>query len=54
MKKLFLSALFFVVSFLFVTAVAQDTNEWTKKKTKKWFKKKEWLGGLELKPHKTI
>ncbi len=26
----------------------------TKQQTKKWFKKKEWLGGLELKPHKTI
>lgn len=54
MKKLFLSALFLSVSFLFITAVAQDTDEWTKKKAKKWFKKKEWLGGLELKPHKTI
>ena len=54
MKKLFLSALFITVYFLFITAVAQDNNEWTKKKAKKWFKKKEWLGGLQLKPHKTV
>jgi YhcH/YjgK/YiaL family protein len=37
-----------------MTAVAQNTNEWTKNKSKKWFKEKEWLGGLELKPHKTV
>ena len=54
MKKLFLSALLFGGSFLFMTAVAQNTNEWTKNKSKKWFKEKEWLGGLELKPHKTV
>lgn len=54
MKKLFLSALYFGTSFLFMTAVAQNTNEWTKNKSKKWFKGKEWLGGLELKPHKTV
>ena len=40
MKKLFSSALFLGLSFLFLTAVAQGTNEWTKKKAKKWFKKK--------------
>ncbi|MGI8581604.1 MAG: YhcH/YjgK/YiaL family protein [Chitinophagaceae bacterium] len=54
MKKLFLSALFFGVSFLFMSAAAQSTEEWTQHKAKNWFKKKEWLGGLELKPHKTI
>jgi len=54
MKKLFLSALYFGTSFLFMTAVAQNTNEWTKNKSKKWFKEKEWLGRLELKPHKTV
>ncbi len=54
MKKLFLSALFFGLSFLFLTANAQDPNEWTKKKAKRWFKKMEWIGGLALKPSKTI
>jgi biofilm protein TabA len=54
MKKLFLSGLFLAVSFLFLNAFAQNTNEWTKHKAKKWFKKKEWLGGLELKPSKSV
>lgn len=53
MKKIFLSILFLAVSFLFISATAQDSNEWTKKKAKKWFKKKEWLGGLDLKAHKS-
>ena len=54
MKKIFVSALFFAVSLFLLTAVAQDTTGWTKKKAKKWFKKKEWLGGLELKPSETV
>lgn len=33
---------------------AQTTNqEWTKHNAKKWYKKQEWLGGLNLKPHKS-
>lgn len=46
--------MFFTVSFLFITVAAQENNERTKKKTKKWFNKKEWLGELQLIPHKTI
>ena len=42
MKKLFLSAVVFAFSFLFLTAVAQDTNEWTKKKQKNGLRK--WNG----------
>jgi YhcH/YjgK/YiaL family protein len=52
MKKLFLAALFFAGSVLFISIYAQ-TNEWTKSKSKKWFKKKEWLGGLQLQAHKS-
>lgn len=53
MKKFFLSILFLAVSFSWVNIYAQETGDWTKRKSKKWFKKKEWLGGLELKAHKT-
>jgi len=31
-----------------------QTGEWPKLKAKKWFSKKEWLGGLQLKPHKSV
>ncbi len=54
MKYIFLSIIFLFAASLFLNAFAQDLNEWTKHKTKKWFRKKEWLGGLELKPHKSI
>jgi len=33
------------------TATVHPAN---KKEAKKWFKKKEWLGGVQLKPHKSI
>ena|SRR5215203_1028278 len=33
------------------TATVHPAN---KKEAKKWYKKKEWLGGVQLKPHKTI
>ncbi len=54
MKKIFLSFLFLCVAALFISVGAQTSNEWTKHKAKKWFKKKEWLGGLDLIPSKTI
>jgi YhcH/YjgK/YiaL family protein len=55
MKKiLFLS----VAWFLFLSgmnATGQTAaKEWTMHNAKKWFAKKEWLGGLKLKPHKSI
>lgn len=36
------------------TAQINQPEIWSKHKTKKWFKQKEWLGGLQLNPHKTI
>src|SRR5438045_88229 len=53
MKKTFLSIIFLFAAALFINVFAQN-NEWTKHKAKKWFKKKEWLGGLQLKPSKTV
>jgi len=47
--------LLFIFSALVINATAQ-TNEaetWSKNKAKKWFKKKEWLSGLQLKAHKS-
>ncbi len=55
MKKsilFFLTLLGFSIS---LHLVAQTTSkEWTKHQIKKWFKKKEWLEGLPLQPHKSI
>jgi biofilm protein TabA len=53
MKKIFLSITFLFAAAICIHAFAQDT-QWTKHKAKKWFKKREWLGGLQLKPHKSI
>ena len=54
-KTLFFSLLVFIFSALVINVAAQ-TNQlsWSKHKTKKWYKKKEWLGGFKIKPDKTI
>jgi hypothetical protein len=37
------------------TKAQTTSNEvWTKKNAKKWFIQKEWLGGLQLEPGKTV
>ena len=53
MKRIFLTLTFLCASGIFLHVFAQDTG-WTKRTAKKWFRKKEWLGGLELKPHRSI
>jgi biofilm protein TabA len=54
MKKFFLLA----SSLLFLGALhvysQTSPNHWSEHKTKKWFKKKEWLNGLNIKPHSSI
>jgi len=36
------------------TTAQTASKGWTKHNAKKWFTKKEWLGGLQLQPNKTI
>ncbi|MEP6673624.1 MAG: YhcH/YjgK/YiaL family protein [Ferruginibacter sp.] len=52
-KKILLSFLTLIVAALLLNVSAQSTNNWSKHKAKKWMKKKEWAGGLQLNPHKT-
>ncbi len=54
MKKFFLLAslvFFFGLNHL---SAQTSTNNWSAHKTKKWFKKKEWLNGLAATPHSSI
>lgn len=54
MKKGLLSILLVAFSFVMVNAQSGADNAITKKSAEKWFKKKEWLNGAPLKPHKSI
>jgi len=55
MKKGFLlSVLLVAFSFVMVNAQSGADTTITKKSAEKWFKKKEWLNGAPLKPHKSI
>ncbi|MCU7548924.1 YhcH/YjgK/YiaL family protein [Chitinophagaceae bacterium LB-8] len=57
MKKVFiLLLLFFFASSIFVSSNAQSAPDTRKSqhKEKKWFKKKEWLGGLKIQPHSSV
>lgn len=54
MKKVFLLAsLLFAVGLCHLAAQTTG-NDWSGHKAKKWFKKKEWLNGLDIEPHKSI
>jgi YhcH/YjgK/YiaL family protein len=54
MKRFFLMAML-LLSFGLNHLSAQSTNsDWSAHKAKKWFKKKEWLNGLSIKPHSSI
>ena len=53
-KAMVLSFLLGLVSFLSVNAQSAADTTISKSKAAKWFKKKEWLNGAPLKPHKSI
>jgi biofilm protein TabA len=53
--KNFFSLTTLLLSFSLSHISAQsNSNDWSAHKTKKWFKKKEWLNGLDMKPHSSI
>jgi len=53
MKKKLLFFLFvFIFSGFYLQTKAQSTV--SKKENEKWFKKREWLGGLKLQPHSSV
>ena len=53
MKRYFLLTLLAALSFAHISAQSGN-GEWTERKAKKWFKKKEWLNGLSATPHSSI
>ncbi len=55
-KKVILSLLLATVSALVIHVNAQSKNSkaTSKKAAEKWFNTLEWLGGLQLKPHKSV
>ena len=55
MKKILaLSSFLVLISFLSVNAQSVADSTISRSKAAKWFKKKEWLNGVPLKPHKSI
>jgi YhcH/YjgK/YiaL family protein len=54
-RKRFLLTAFLCLSFGFAQLAAQTApKEWSARKAKKWFQKKEWLQQLSLQPHASI
>jgi len=53
MKRIFLIASL-LFSFSLGIFAQSGNNNWSEKKAKKWFKKKEYLGGLAATPHSSI
>ncbi|MES2775663.1 MAG: YhcH/YjgK/YiaL family protein [Bacteroidota bacterium] len=51
-ERLFAVLLLSLVTFSLAAQV--ESSEWTGRMAKKWFKKKEYLGGLAVKPHDAI
>ena len=55
-KKVILSVLLFTFSALVIHVKAQsnESKASSKKAAEKWFNTLEWLGGLQLKPHRSV
>jgi YhcH/YjgK/YiaL family protein len=53
-KALVISSLLVMLSFIHVNAQSGADTAISKSKAAKWFKKKEWLNGVALTPHKSI
>jgi biofilm protein TabA len=49
----FLTTLLLTFSLSHISAQS-NSNDWSAHKAKKWFKKKEWLNGLNITPHSSI
>jgi biofilm protein TabA len=52
MKKL--TVLLIAMASISMMALTPKPGDMSKHQAKKWFKKKEWLGGLKLEPHKSV
>lgn len=52
-KNALLTSLLLSLTIFSFTAYSQN-SEWTERKAKKWFKKKEYLNGLKASPHAAI
>ena len=54
MKKVFVLCSLVIVSLVYANAQSTSAGAPTKSQAAKWFKKKEWLNGAPLTPHKSI
>jgi biofilm protein TabA len=54
MKRVFLITSLFFSFGLGQLSAQSTTNDWSEKKARKWFKKKEWLNETSIKPHSSI
>ncbi|MBC7889533.1 MAG: YhcH/YjgK/YiaL family protein [Ferruginibacter sp.] len=55
MKNKFACTIVSFLLFVGMQVAAQNAvTDWSKNATKKWFNKKEWLNGAQLKPHPSI
>ncbi len=54
MKKMLALSLLLLSMAITTQLTAQSDANWSKHRAKKWFNKKEWLGGARVMPHESI